>query len=355
MKLHIAGGCGEHGRNCFHVMAERTAFLVDCGLMAGEAGGGYPRLGQLDISGLRYVFLTHSHTDHTGALPWLWQQGYAGPVIASRHTLEQLPFPVKNSLALEDLCPDGEGTLPELGIRWGKSGHCVGSVWYEFSLGKKTILFSGDYTEDTQVFRCAHLRNRQADFAVLDCAYGHDTVPYGQCCEDLLQKVQDLQNRHKLLLFPVPKFGRGTEILRLLLDNGVKGPYWGDAHFCRELSRRDLSDWYLPERRPDAELGVYTGAETEGIVFLSDPQLRTAAARENAKSVLEAGGIGIMTGTVEHDTFSAQLLQENAMVMQRYPVHLNEVQYQKLIHRNCFRKALPYHSPDFPSENMIEF
>ena len=36
MKLYIAGGCGEHGRNCFHVTGESIDFLVDCGLMAAE-------------------------------------------------------------------------------------------------------------------------------------------------------------------------------------------------------------------------------------------------------------------------------------------------------------------------------
>ena len=61
MRLHIAGGCGEHGRNCFHVMGETTEFLVDCGLMAGEPGGGFPRLDKRDIPKLKCVFLTHSH------------------------------------------------------------------------------------------------------------------------------------------------------------------------------------------------------------------------------------------------------------------------------------------------------
>ena len=42
MKLQIAGGCGEHGRNCFHVIGEHTAFLVDCGQMAGNPAEAIP-------------------------------------------------------------------------------------------------------------------------------------------------------------------------------------------------------------------------------------------------------------------------------------------------------------------------
>ena len=36
MILKIAGGCGEHGRNCFYVEAKNVTFLVDCGVMAAK-------------------------------------------------------------------------------------------------------------------------------------------------------------------------------------------------------------------------------------------------------------------------------------------------------------------------------
>ena len=64
MELFIAGGCGEHGRNCFYVEQNSAAFLVDCGLLAG-AEDDLPRLNAEQIQKLRAVFLTHSHADHT--------------------------------------------------------------------------------------------------------------------------------------------------------------------------------------------------------------------------------------------------------------------------------------------------
>lgn len=67
MELFIAGGCGEHGRNCFYVEQNSAAFLVDCGLLAG-AEDDLPRLTAEQIQKLRAVFLTHSHADpHRGA------------------------------------------------------------------------------------------------------------------------------------------------------------------------------------------------------------------------------------------------------------------------------------------------
>lgn len=102
MELFIAGGCGEHGRNCFYVEQNGEAFLVDCGLLAG-AEDNLPRLNAEQIQKLRAVFLTHSHADHTGALPWLAQQGYQGSIYATLPTLTQLPFSLNHIRALESL------------------------------------------------------------------------------------------------------------------------------------------------------------------------------------------------------------------------------------------------------------
>lgn len=66
MELYIAGGCGEHGRNCFCLETEDDAWLVDCGVMVGTEGDGrFPHLNAPQIRKLRAVFLTHSHADHT--------------------------------------------------------------------------------------------------------------------------------------------------------------------------------------------------------------------------------------------------------------------------------------------------
>ena len=37
MRVTIAGGVGEHGRNGFLVESRELSFLVDCGVMAGAA------------------------------------------------------------------------------------------------------------------------------------------------------------------------------------------------------------------------------------------------------------------------------------------------------------------------------
>lgn len=343
MKLKIAGGCGEHGRNCFYVELDDYSFLVDCGIMADDKKNPYPNLTKEEILKLRYVFLTHSHLDHTGALPWLLSQGFKGKVISSKETLLQLSFDIENTMSLEEISKNLDG----LNIKYGRSGHCLGSVWYLFEYRGKRILFSGDYSENTLCYRYDEIKDIQANLAIIDCAYGHDECDYDYYCYNIINTVNKLLKKYQNILLPVPKYGRGLEMYYLLKERFPYLKYAGDNHFILQfLSITDKLSWYknniignhnMPE--------LYTQESHANIVFVSNPQLRTLESEEIAKKVLK-NGIGIMSGTVEKNTMSYKLLQEKKMVMCRYPVHLNYNQYKSVIVKNHFEKVIPYHSAD---------
>ena len=345
MKLFIAGGVGEHGRNCFFVQGKTICFLVDCGKMADPPQDPYPRLTVEQIHNTDAVFLTHAHADHTGALPWLVENGFHGTVIASGETLTQLPFSVENAIALESICPQGSGCFRNLEIHWGRSGHCAGSVWLHFSECGEAILFSGDYTEDSLIYSCDLIRNQAADYAVLDCAYGFDETSYSEACRRLVNETGKLLAEHKLLLFPIPKYGRGLDLLKLLSDSFKETAYFADDVFLKNLeAQRNGGFWYQPTI---LHVSVQRYAnQTHGIVFVSDPQLLSEPSRDTAKHILRLGGTAIMTGTVEKNSFSENLLNRGDMKFLRYPVHLNHLQAESLKAKNRFEKVIFYHSKD---------
>ena len=359
MELYIAGGCGEHGRNCFYLETEDIAWLVDCGVMAGAEGDGkFPHLNEKQIEKLQAVFLTHSHADHTGAIPWLLRQGYEGSIIATTPTFSQLPFECHQKMELDKICmPTEKGTIGKLGVSWGRSGHCEGSVWLQFFTENKTILFSGDYTEASKVYPCDRLRDRYADLAVVDCAYGHDTRMDVEYIDNVVKTVKGLLTKGRMVFLPVPKYGRGLDLLLLLCRKMPDIPLCGDAHFIRQAQRAcQGGEWYLPFPRECLQRLQHLQEDTlksEGIVFLSDPQLRGKTG-EYARTLLEAGAFGVMTGTPEPGSFSEKLLNSGEMIFVRYPVHLNEASCRKLLAENQIERVVYYHSTEFYCEKRIK-
>ena len=213
MNIHIAGGVGEHGRNCIYVAGLQDAFLVDCGLMHG-ADQPYPRLSAEQIASAQWLLLTHSHGDHAGAIPWLMEQGFTGQVVLSEPTLEQLDFPVENPLCIR---PGEDMRLSEhLLVRSGRSGHCIGALWYEVDVDDRRLLFSGDYTEDTLLYAVDKLRGRTADIAFLDSARDSALGSAEVLMARTLKLVSDTVGSGRAVVLPVPRHGRGLELMQLL-------------------------------------------------------------------------------------------------------------------------------------------
>ena len=352
MEVFLAGGVGEHGRNCFYVRGEEICFLVDCGRMAGSKQP-YPHLSPAQIHSLQYVFLTHSHADHTGALPWLIKQGFTGTVVASEETLAQLPFSLSNTVPLRAFQPPAA-----LKLRWGRSGHCPGSVWYELTLEKRTLLFSGDYTESSLLYPADPIRRVRAELAVVDCAYGADPRSPAVLRFDLLTCLADRLSSGKPVLLPVAKYGRGPELLALLRRARPKTPVYGDAQFLRQLAWLQTDRFWCSSHARDAlktvQVQPLSGVPEGGVCFLSDPQLKREGSRSLAEAFLVAGGSLVMTGTPERGSYSEALLKAGSMELLRYPVHQNETEYRALLRQNRFSRAIPYHTPDFSAKREIQ-
>lgn len=342
MKVTFAGGVGEHGRNCFLVEGESLSFLVDCGVMVGAAQP-YPHLAPEQIVPLDYIFLTHSHADHTGALPWFVGQGFHGVVVASQKTLNQLKNLSAATQCLERFIqPDG------LTLEWGRAGHCAGSVWYAFQLEGIRLLFSGDYTESSLVYGVDPIRGRVADLAVLDSAYGEEPRSPRQMGKDFLDAVEPYVSQKKAVLFPVPKYGRGQEILLLLQARWPQIPFYGDGHFQRQAQSLSTDEaWTLPQARQALAavqvrpLGDYP--PKSGFCFVSDPQLRHPQQEILAAQFAERGAV-VLTGSVEKGFGAWDLLHQGKAQFARVPVHCTDQQRRELEAQNTFAQVVPYHT-----------
>jgi len=76
----------------FLVEADYTRVLVDCGLFQGlktlRLRNWKPT--PCDVKTLQAVVLTHAHLDHTGYLPRIVREGYAGPIYGTSATNDNI-------------------------------------------------------------------------------------------------------------------------------------------------------------------------------------------------------------------------------------------------------------------------
>jgi glyoxylase-like metal-dependent hydrolase (beta-lactamase superfamily II) len=364
MKLYIAGGCSEHGRNSFLISGETVSVLVDAGRMKEKPEEPFPRLSRDQIEKIDYLFLTHCHTDHTGAISWLYERGFRGTIAGSAATIRNIPPFKADYIVLEELAgPEEEIRIRDgLSLVWGRAGHCIGSVWYSFCIEGRTILFTGDYEECSYAYECDRIRGRTADLAVIDCAYGTEKEDAQMHWKALEKALDRLAEKHKPLLFPVPSHGRGFDILKLLVDrdvtvvlaeslikefcNSPDREFWLKESFLNvttRLKKKDIHEFERDFRECLAKKDFFPRAYADTAILVRDSQLYKGENRQISIGVSSMGGRTILTGKQDPSSFARGLLNSGDADFYRISVHQNITEMYRLREKNHFTKVIPYH------------
>lgn len=353
MKLYIAGGTWEHGRNCFALLEHDEMILIDCGI--GESAAAlYPMMEDSQINQIKYLFLTHCHKDHMGAYPWLKQHGFHGTIICTSLTWKVL-HEDKGPHVLIDLISSPEESIRinrDLALQWGRSGHCEGSVWYSIHWYDKTVLFSGDYCETSFSYPCNLIRNQYADAAVIDCAYG--TVPYDELSTGLgfMKLISELYQEYPLILLPVPRYGRGFELCSLLNYLSQKIPVFAEKELLDIWQKEDCGGWTFHAMLPQQIHQLESSCIEKGTIFVTDAQLKRKPAYVLAQKVLQEHGCILFTGHIEPGS-PADFIRENKQVKTiLYPVHLNLFSCSILHSQNQFKQMILYHYDSDQMKNL---
>ena len=268
MKLTFLGAAHEVTGSCTLVEAAGHRFLVDCGMEQGRDTYENEDLpcapGEIEA-----VLLTHAHIDHSGRLPYLYKNGYRGPIYAtdattdlcdimledSAHIQEQEAewknrkaqrsgrepvepdYTVQDALAvMEQFRPQPYGkpvaVLPGVQATFTDVGHLLGSSSISLRITEEgrteTIVFSGDIGNSNQPMLRDPQYLTEADYVVMESTYGNRSHgPKPDYVGELAAVLQRTFDRGGNVVIPSFAVGRTQEMLyfirQIKAENRVRG------------------------------------------------------------------------------------------------------------------------------------
>ncbi|MFN0318495.1 MAG: MBL fold metallo-hydrolase RNA specificity domain-containing protein [Burkholderiales bacterium] len=251
MKLNFLGGVGTVTGSKTLVQAGDARLLVDCGLFQGykvlrERNWAPPTFSPRSIDA---VVLTHAHLDHSGYIPLLIKQGFAGPVLCTSATRDLCEILLRDSGFLQErdaeyanrkgfskhrpalpLYTEAEAMAslgrfrtvhfsedypvkPGLTLRFTRVGHILGAASVHVRSAKTSIVFSGDIGRPANPIMAAPERPPRADYLVAESTYG-DRLHSTEDPETLLASTINTTLAHGgTVLIPAFAVGRAQELL----------------------------------------------------------------------------------------------------------------------------------------------
>jgi metallo-beta-lactamase family protein len=332
MKLTFLGAAGTVTGSKTVLDVGDQRIMVDCGLFQGLKELRLRNWERLPgAATIDRVLLTHAHLDHSGYLPLLLRQGFAGKIYCTPPTKELLRIllldfarlsaedarlanrlgfsrhkkaeplyrqedVIKTLRRVEVLSPDAWHQFgPGVKVRLRENGHIVGSVFAEFHSDRHRIVFSGDLGRRHPLLLRPPKVPPRADAVVLESTYGDRNHPHARPEDELEKVILRTWKRGGRLLIPVFAVGRSQDVLYLLSRLKSAGripdiPIYLDSPMAIEVSEVSCRylEWQKLERKEAR--AMFAG------VRLVHSARESQSLRRKGKPAIVLAGSGMATG-----------------------------------------------------------
>ncbi len=311
-------------------------FLVDCGLFQGQKTlkelnyGAFPfRPADIDA-----VLLTHAHIDHSGLLPKLVREGFRGPILATRGTIDLCSYMLPDAgniqesevaalnrrnaargrAEVEPIYTQHDAiaclqsfraveyeswidAIPGVRARYWNAGHLLGSASIELEFGDHgseppplRVLMSGDVGPESKLLEPDPKAPTGLDYVISEATYGdriRGVATPEQRRQHLAIEVRDAAAARGALLIPAFAVERTQELIVDLVDLMERGqvpaaPIFLDsplAIHATEVFRKHASSL-------DPEVDVDR--------LLNSPHLKFTETVDESKSIMRLSGFHII-------------------------------------------------------------
>jgi len=279
MKITFLGAAKTVTGSNFLVEAAGKKFIVDCGLYQGKITEELANEEDFlyDVGAIDFMLLTHAHIDHSGRIPKLYNEGFRGPVYATKATCDLCSIMLPDSGHIQEneiewknrkRIREGLPPLPPLytaedairtmeifepvlydeiieideniEVRFNDAGHMLGSsiieVWVKEDGETKKIVFTGDLGNNDIPLLDSPTMIESADYLVMESTYGNRLhIRNDEKAHLFLNIVAETLEKGGNVVIPSFAVGRTQEILYEI--NKLKEEHKDDKEFKKKFAR----------------------------------------------------------------------------------------------------------------------
>jgi hypothetical protein len=255
VRISFLGGARQVGRSSLLLQTSNSNILLDFGVDVGTEASPYIDSPDFNIEKIDAVVLSHSHLDHCGFIPWLYENGYSGPLYCTAptrdlmvllcldyvdvcqregkkvwYTKKSVEKVVKHTVALEygevsDITPDVRLTLEP-------SGHLLGASLVHLHIGDglHNVLYTGDMRfGPSRLFEPASTHFQRVETLIIESTYGgpDDIMPGRMESEkEVMDIINRTMERGGKVLIPTFAVERAQEVMAIIAANNFQHPVW---------------------------------------------------------------------------------------------------------------------------------